>query len=283
MRIKKHNNGNEFLLTKENMWVRNFTKSGVPYIDINKTYNKNDYFIFLKNEIQNSFERYAWIDTENFHHDKVVIISEGYNFSEKHLNLMKTLPKDVAIIGVNQSLKMWKSPERNMTYYLINNPYDECMKFMPRKNRGLPKCITSTRTNYEFLFNYKEKGSIYKYCPVSEEDYNGKIYEKTKYQIDDCRNPVCAAIQLCYQFGTEKILLFCCDDSFNQERPGSEKLHNGLWQYPQQNIAHGLIDATVYWLKSMKYSETYLKDHSSGPLYENAVYIDEDEIQSFFN
>jgi len=283
MRIKKHNNGNEFLLTKENMWVRNFTKNGVPYIDINKTYNKNDYFVFLKNEIQNSLGRYTWVDTENFYHDKVVIISDGYNFAEKHLKLVKMLPNDVAIIGVNQSLKMWKAPEKNMTYYLTNNPYDECMKFMPRKNRGLPKCIASTRTNYEFLFNYKEKGNIYKYCPVNEDGYTGRIYEKIKYQIDDYRNPVCAALQLCYHFGTEKVLLFCCDDSFDQERPGAEKLHNGLWQYPQQDIAHGLIDATAYWLKSMKYSETDVKDHSSGPLYENTAYINEDEIQSFFN
>jgi hypothetical protein len=157
------------------------------------------------------------------------------------------------------------------------------MKFMPRKNRGLPKCIASTRTNYEFLFHYKDKGSIYKYCPVNEEGYTGRAYEKIKYQIDDYRNPICAALQLCYHFGTEKVLLFCCDDSFDQERPGAEKLHNGLWQYPQQNIAHGLIDATAYWLKSMKYSETDVKDHSDGPLYENAAYINEDEIQSFFN
>jgi hypothetical protein len=111
MRIKKHNNGNEFLLTKENMWVRNFTKNGVPYIDINKTYNDSDYFIFLKNEIQNSMSRYAWIDTENFYHDKVVIVSDGYDFAEKHLKLMKMIPRDVAIIGVNQSLKMWKATE----------------------------------------------------------------------------------------------------------------------------------------------------------------------------
>lgn len=283
MRIKKHPNGNEFLLTRENMWVRNFTKNGVPYVDLNKTYNSNDYFVFLKNEIQNSLERYAWIDTEDFYHEKVVILSDGFGFAEKHLKLAKMLPKEVAIIGVNQSLKMWKAPERSMNYYLVNNPYDECMKYMPRKNRGLPRCIASTRTNYEFLMHYKEKGSVYKYCPVNEENYTGKANEKIKYQIDDYRNPVCAALQLCYHFGTEKVLLFCCDDSFEQERPGAEKLHNGFWQYPQQNIAHGLIDATAYWLKSMKYSETHIKDHSCGPLYENAAYIDEDEIESFFN
>lgn len=283
MRIKKHHNGNEFLLTKDNMWVRNFTKNGVPYIDINKTYNKDDYFTFLKNEVQNSMGRYAWIDAESFYHDKIVIISDGYNFTEKHLKLAKMLPKDVAIIGVNQSLKMWKAPERNMNYYLVNNPYDECMRFMPRRNRGLPKCIASVKTNYEFLVHYKDKGSIYKYCPVNEENYTGKTYEKIKYQIDDYRNPVCAALHLSYHFGAEKVLLFCCDDSFEQERPGAEKLYNDLWQYPQQNIAHGLIDASTYWLKSMKYSETDIKDHSAGPLYENAAYIGEDEIQSFFN
>jgi len=281
MRIKKYPDGNEFALTKENMWVRNFTKSGVPCIDINKTYVKEDYFTFLKNEIQNSMGHHAWVDAENFFHEKVLIVSDGFGFTEKHQKLIKELPKDVAIIGVNQTLKQWKVLERNLNYYVVNNPYDECMKYMPRRNKGFPKCIASTRTNHEFMYNYK--GSVYKYCPVNENGYTNKTTETIKYQIDDCRNPICAALQIAYHFGAEKIVLFCCDDSFDQERPGAEKLHNGLWHYPQQNIAHGLIDANMHWLQSMKYTEIEIKDHSNGPLYENAAYIEEDEIVSFFN
>lgn len=279
MRIKKHPSGNEFLLVKD-MWIRNFTKIGVPYIDINKTYQKTDYFTFLQNETQNAMGRYAWIDSENFDHEKVVIISDGYDFENKQ-KLISSLPKDVALIGVNHTLKQWKNADRSLNYYLVNNPYSDCMRYLPRRNRGFPKCVASTRTNYQFLANYK--GSVYKYCPVNEESYTNKQQEGVKYKIDDCRNPICGAIQLAYQFGAEKILLLCCDDSFDQERPGAEKLENGLWQYPQQNIAHSTVDGNLYWLKSMPYTEIETKDHSSGPIYENAAYIQEDEVLSFFN
>lgn len=279
MRIKKYPNGNEFLLAG-NMWVRNFTKNGTPYIDINKTYSKDDYFTFLQNETQNAMGRHAWVDTENFDHEKIVIISDGYKFEEKQ-KLISSLPKDVAIIGVNHTLKQWKNTDRSLTYYLVNNPYPECMKYLPRRNRGFPKCLASTKTNYQFLANYK--GSVYKYLPVNEESYIHKVQESVKYQIDDCRNPICGAIQLAYHFGAEKILLLCCDDSFDQDRAGAEKLENGLWQYPQQNIAHDIIDGNLYWLKSMQYAEIEIKNHSSGPIYKNAAYIQEDEVMSFFS
>ena len=45
---------------------------------------------------------------------------------------------------------------------------------------------------------------------------------------------------------SQKICLFCCDDSFETFRDGSEKLENGLYQYPQQRTAHGLIDGLFF-------------------------------------
>jgi hypothetical protein len=101
------------------------------------------------------------------------------------------------------------------------------------------------------------------------------------YQIDDYRNSICAAILLAFRFHVRKLLLFCCDDAFDIERPASEKLENGLWIYPQQNVAHDLIDANLYWLSNQEY-EVAIKDHSSGPKYKNAGYIPMEGILDFF-
>lgn len=276
MRIKKKSNKNEYLLTPQNMWVRNFTKDLVPNIDINKTITSEDHFVFLKNEFRNTKSRYAWIDTEKIYHKKVVIVCDGYGFAEKH-KLLTKLPKDVAIIGVNGSLKKW-SINRSMNYYVINNPYKECMRFLPNI-KSLPKCIASTRTNEEFLYAYK--GTKYLYYPVNEEKYCGIGNKNVEYQVDDYRNPICAAIFLAYKFGAEEILLFCCDDSFDKERPGAIKLQNGYWAYQPQMIAHGLIDGMFYWLKHLEYNKISTFDHSKNPLYSNVVYINEDDIASY--
>lgn len=279
MNYKKHPNGNHYLLTPQNMWVRNFNLPSVPFIDINNTINKNDHAIFLKNEIQNGFKKYQWIDSENLYHPNIVIVSDGYNFKEKH-KILSNLPKSVVVIGVNGSLAKWEVKNRNLTYYVVNNPYPECMKFFPRSMTILPKCIASPRTNSDFLNNYR--GTKYRYYPVNEHSYTTLGHNEVIYQIDDYRNPICAAIGLAFKFGVERLLLVCCDDAFENERPGCVKLPNGLYMYPQHEIAHGLIDGNLHWLKNKLYQETYIKNHSSGLGYENAEYINESEILSFF-
>ena len=55
LRIKKTKNGNEYLLTKNNIWVRNPNKDTVPYIDINSSYRDSNYGEFYKNEKENEF------------------------------------------------------------------------------------------------------------------------------------------------------------------------------------------------------------------------------------
>ena len=77
-------------------------------------------------------------------------------------------------------------------------------------------------------------------------------------------------------------MLFCCDSSFKDERPGAMKLENELWMYPQYEIAHGLIDGSLYWLKNQPYQDISIGNCSSGPKYDNASYISEGEIMSFF-
>ncbi len=277
-KIKKYPDGNEYIKTPQGMWVRNFTIMNAPYKNINKTYKKEDYFTFLRNEIQNSIQRYTWIENENFLHDTVVIVSDGYDFKNKQ-TILEKLPKTTTIIGVLGSLNKW-SIKKSMDYYLINNPYPTSMKYFNRRSRSMPKCIASLKTNSNFLYNYR--GTIYKYMPVHESEYNSKFEKEISLKIDDYRNPICGAIQIAYEFGATKILLFCCDDSFEGERPSSMKLKNGLYQYPQQEIAHGIIDAQMYWLKNIKYEEIQIFDHSSGATYENATYIAEDDIVKMF-
>jgi hypothetical protein len=106
-------------------------------------------------------------------------------------------------------------------------------------------------------------------------------YHEVSYQVDDYRNPICAAINLAYHFGVEKLGLFCCDDSFAEKRDGATQLPNGLWTYEPQLIAHGLIEGCLHWLK--KTEKINIVDCSSGPIYKNVQYITPDNIKSYFS
>ena len=87
---------------------------------------------------------------------------------------------------------------------------------------------------------------------------------------------------MAYHFGAEKIMLFCCDDSFKDERPSSIKLENGLYEYEQQQVAHEIIDGMFYWLKNHPYYKTIIGDHSSSQEYKYATYINEEKVLQFF-
>jgi len=274
MRIKKHTNKNEYLLTPTGMWVRNYTKSVVPYVDINRLAKEADFALFLKNEIMNNKSRYPWVDREGFRHDKAVIVSDGHNFKAVQKELAK-LNKSVTIIAVNGALAKWTAT-RVPAYYVVNNPYPECLHYLPKM---FPKCIASTRTNHTFLERYR--GVKYRYLPVPDREYSGTHNHEVTYQIDDYRNPICAAIGLAYQFGVRRLLLACCDDSFEGQRPGAEQLPNGLWQYPQQRINHGFIDASVFWLRRLS-KEIAVRSCSGGLEYSFAPYIAPEEIVTFF-
>lgn len=259
--------------------MRNFATPTVPFVDINETIEAKDHFLFLQNEVQNGFSRYQWIDSEQLYHPDIVIVSDGYNFKEKH-KVLSQLPKNITILGVNGALAKWENASRSINYYVVNNPYSECMRYLPRKVKVLPKCIASPRTNHEFLNNYR--GTKMRYYPVNEQSYTTLGTKEVQWQIDDYRNPVCAAIGLAYRLRAERLLLLCCDDSFKEERAGAVKLENGLWMYPQHEVAHGLIDGNLYWLRSQPHQEVLTGDCSSGPNYTNASYIEEDKILSFF-
>lgn len=274
MKIKKHKNKNEYALSKSGIWVRDFTKPLIKGLDINNLISIPDMQIMLENEIKNYDRLYQKIETEDFTHEKIVIIGDGYNNKDKQ-KLLDGLPPDVTVIGVNKSFAYWES-SRRLNYYVVNNPYEECLFYYPSTVRVWPKCIASTRTNHEFLKNYR--GTAYTYNAVADEVYSGARTESS-YFVDDYRNPVCAAICLAYRFKVKRLLLLSILDLYEQERPGTES-HNGLWIYPQQTMAQSIIDTNLYWLQKAKINVAY---NDSGPDYEFASYINDSEVKGYFN
>jgi hypothetical protein len=83
--------------------------------------------------------------------------------------------------------------------------------------------------------------------------------------------------------GATRILLMGCDESFEGERPGAEPVGDGLWQYPQQRVAHELVDGFAYWFRRQPGRRTLIGDHSSGQKYSEIQYIVEDGLTAFFN
>lgn len=274
--IKKHKNKNEYLLISHSLWVRNFVKVAHP-VDINKLINEKDYKLLTENELTVSAMRVAKIDAETIRKNKVIIISDGYKFDE-NIEILSKLPRDVTVIGTNRSLAKWK--RLRMDYFVVNNPYRECMSYLP--NSYFPTCIASSRTLPDFIHHYRMKrGVVYQYNATRQVQYSG-IDLGVLYYIDDYRNPICAAIGLAYRFGVQKLLLLCCDDAFEDNRSGSMKLHNGLHMYPQHEISHGLIEGNLYWLKRQPYHEVKIGNCSHGPKYKEIPYINNEDIVEFF-
>jgi hypothetical protein len=278
MRIKKRNK-NQYLLTPSGMWVRNFTYAHAPYIDVNKLIKKEDYNLILNNELKNNRLSLEHIDGRDFVHPNCVIVSDGYKFEEKQ-EILSRLPKNTTILGVNGSLRKWDlKHKRAMNYYVVNNPQSECLTYLPTSHSYYPRCIVSNRTYHDFILKYK--GHKHRYVPTSQENYKS-LKTESNYQIDDYRNPICGAISLAFRFSVRKLLLFCCDDAFKDERPGAERLENGLWMYPQHYLAHELMEANLYWLKRQE-AKVKIGNHSAGPKYKEVDYISEEDIEKFFS
>jgi hypothetical protein len=276
--IKKHKSKNSYLLTEHGLWVRDFT-SPVHPVDINDLTEEKDYSAFTANELAINTFRIPEIDKESIHANDIVIVSDGYDFDKKK-KLLASLPRGVIIIGVNRTLAKWDKSLR-MDYFLVNNPYQECMTYFPTTNY-YPKCVISSRVYPEFVKQYKfRRGVVYKYTPTREINYGG-LGDTAIYYIDDYRNPICSAIGLAFRWGASRICLFCCDDVFNAQRPASIQLPNKMWMYPQHMISHKLIDANLHWLTNQKFNKVKVSNFSEGPEYKNAPYISEGEFLRFF-
>lgn len=276
IRIKRLKN-NEYVKTSNyDLWIRNFCNLNASVIDINSTIKESEYFLLLKNEFQNNIRKIPWIDFENGNFTTAVVVSDGYKFDKIHSSLEK--PKNVCFFGINGSLKKWKNENYYLNYYVVNNPYEDCLKFLPINKNNLPKCISSNRTYPEFLDSYR--GIKYRYSPANEEAVSFNKSSDVYFQIDDYRNPVCASINLAYRFGCEKILLLCCDDSFEENKPGSVSVGDNLYAYPQQDTALEIIDCYLYWFMKDGRSVAY---SSMSKKLKNAEYIKEEDIQKYIN
>jgi hypothetical protein len=284
MRIKKHPSGNDYVAC-ENVWVRDFTKKSINPLQLTHMFDHSDYHLLLKNEEMN--KNYPNIANEKIAFKGAVIVSDGYDFEKRHL-FLNQLPKDIAILAVNRALAKWglmslKIPSqsrRTINAYVVNNPYKECVKYTPpRDAQYYPVCLASMRTNYEFLRGYL--GDVYTYTPTPEMTFG--LERTEEYYIDDYRNPICAALSLVYHFNVQKILLLCCDDSFEEKRDFAVQLENGLYTYPQHIKSQKIIDANLYWLSKQETRKVEVADYSSGGEYNNAVYIkSEEEAINYF-
>lgn len=276
MQIKKHASKNEYLRAGD-VWVRNFAKPKMFPLSINQMYAKEDFQHIISNENKNS--KYPMISDENIVFRKLVIISDGYGFAERH-KIIQKFPKEVGVLAVNGALRQWTlmsteyKSQRPINGYVVNNPYSECQSYLPKKESlYYPTCLASNRTNHEFLRRYA--GEVYMFHTAHNRSFGKDTTEK--YKIDDYRNPICAAIGLAYQFGVRKLMMMCCDDSFEHERDFAVQLKNGLWTYPQQIRSHEIIDANLYWLTHQEDIDVDVADYSHGPEYLNATYITSDE------
>lgn len=280
MRIKKSPDGNEYIYSGD-MWVRNFTKSNVPPLGLTNIYSKEDYDGVLSNENKNN--NYMKIHSEKITMNNIIIVSDGFDFNNKHLSISK-FPKNVNILAVNRALKNWQlmsqEDDRSINAYVANNPFGESMSYLPRvENQYFPACIASSKTNFQFLKKYS--GDKYIYQSTPQRDFS--TCKSDGYYIDDYRNVICAAIGLAYQFGVKKLMLLSCDDSFEKEKDFATQLPNGLWTYPQHIRSQKIIDANLYWLTHQEDNEVQVCDWSDGLKYEHASYIsNENDAISFF-
>lgn len=283
--VKKYKH-NQYLVLEDGTYIRDFSSNQIC-LDMN-SFSKKEHELFLQNEFENSKKKYVNIENEHVIHPNIVIISNGHNFSETHKILSK-IDKNVTIIAVNGALKNWSlvgnlcptEQKKSINYYVVNNPYEECMRLLPSLHRYYPKCIASSRTNSQFLESYL--GNVFTYDPTTDKDYSG-LSNRHGFKIDDYRNPICASIILAHKFKASKLLLLNCDDSFKDERFGAVKLENELYSYPAQIKAQKIIDGCLYWLK--KNGNVLIGDGSDGIKLNNATYINntsEVDILEFFN
>ncbi len=239
MKIKK-NKKNQYVLNKDRLWIRDFTR---PYKadEINQLVSPEEYSFLCENEIKNKKFNIALVEKEVIKAEKVVIMSNGFDFNNNLENIAK-LGKSTLVIAVNGVLKNWKNFK--IDYYLINNPYVPKIVGM-EKLQVFPKIITSKRTSPALIESLKKKKALmYQYSPNSNFGSNDDHF----LQVDDYRNPICAAFHLSYLFGAKKIGLLFCDDSFKDQKPSSIKLDNGLYCYEQQLKYENIIDCMGYWL-----------------------------------
>lgn len=245
--IKLHKNKNEYFLTEDNIWVRNFFKSNVTPKDINNFYKQNEIDVILQNEIKNQEKNMLDFFSETINHKKILIIADGYGFQNSSEWLDK-LPTDIKIITVYGASRFWNS-KRLPNYMVLTDPFETSLSYLPEKL--FPILLSSARSCNQFIERYPNK--IYKYYTTPDETYESPVsYENQKY-IDEYRSAISAAIVIASKMNCEKLCIAYPINAYVKERPGTIKLdETNYFYYPQQKIARNIIDANLFWYKMNK-------------------------------
>jgi len=263
MRIKKSNNNS--YVNESGFWIRDFTQIKNRSIDINKFFDKEDMDLFIKNEKMNKRLMKA---TKPKEQKKVLIVSDGYALKEKQL-FLDNIDNNTYVILTNNSIRYW---ELNHNIYLVNNPYEDCLKYMSSK---IKNCLSSCRTNPNYL--NKIKSNITLYQPTKNSFYSG-VYDWYNVKLDDYRSSITAALHYAYLMNPERICLLCTDSCHEIKKPGMVQSFYGLYQYEQNFLSEKILDTMLFWLLD---KDVDVRIHSSGHEYKNAKYIEEENILDF--
>ena len=121
--IKIHKNKNDYFLTDDKIWVRNFAKTNVKPLDINNFYNEKEIQLLLDNEIKNHELQTFDFASEIKQNKKVLIISDGYGFQNSS-TWLDQIPNDVKIIANYGACRFWNS-KRMPNYMVATNPFSD--------------------------------------------------------------------------------------------------------------------------------------------------------------
>jgi hypothetical protein len=239
--VKKHKNRNEYIKV-ENYWIRNFNDPDVKPIDVNSFFSEDEHQKILKNEIQNAKLGFPLISKDITNFENLIVFSDGYKFSEH--KIIKSLRPNVGILVLNHAMRFWES---NVfpNFMLMNNTTNFSMSCMPMGNS--PQLIASRRTWTPFLRSYQN--NVYVYDPTPDDYFQSIASKDSLAFLDEYRNPICAAISFASYLNVKNLFLAFCGQAYSEARPGTIKIAENAYQYPQQRLADSIIDMNLFWYK----------------------------------
>lgn len=273
--IKNHKNGNQYIYVEKNIWVRNFTLPYARPIDINKLYKDDEIKFFIENDNKNIGSNIPKFEPRDLSQKNVIIVSDGFGFSNIENILEKININKKFIILTNNSLKKWNNTKVLPDLFVENNPFQECLNNI--SNKFYPNCLLSTRVYNKFIDYYKYK-NINFYNPTPLENYNPSVKNDDSKHLDDYRNPICAAINYCYYCNAKNIFLLYCSEAFEKERPSTILHNNELhYQYQQNKLSESIIDSMIFWLKK-KNNNLNIFHHGLEKTFNFATYINKESL-----
>lgn len=268
MLIKKRKR-NRYAHAGDNLWVRDYASPA--YEDINDLVGPEDVRLMTDNEVANMALSPQPLATFTARHEDVIVVNAGAGFDGGAS--VESAPEAAAVVAVGAALADWRA-KRRPTYYVVNNPYRECLEYLPR-GALWPRCVASVRTNPAFLRAYQ--GLRYYYVPTPSRNFGGLRWPSPGH-LDDYRNPLCAALGLAHRFGVRRLLLVAPDRGSTERLEGMVEA-NGQYYYPAQLTAARLVDACCFWLREGGVTVGVI---SGGPVYAHAQYITPEEVPAFF-